>query len=106
MYDYHLYQEEDSALVDNAEVLLDGNFAVISQDWVVELLTIDEQTPVLCICQLSNGEVYEPASLASFDYASASKRYFTGDIESNAILDLYCSLIRHQNVSEFLALFN
>ena len=107
MYEINLYQKEDETIVNDANALLDGNFAVINQSWVIELLLVDEEIPVLCIAHIGNGMAPDPSAFDMTDiYYTAEKHYFTGDTASDAITELYYSLIRHRNVEEFVKLYN
>lgn len=91
MYDINAYQKENASIVNDSESVLDGNMAIIDAQHAVELLFVDDSLPVLGIQRMNSGP--------------SGKFYFTGDIESDAVTELYYSLIRNRNVEEFLSLF-
>lgn len=105
MYNKLAFSEVDESIVNDAQELLDGNFAVIDQRFVVELLLIDDSIPVLSIAKLDGHELTDPTAFSTHDYKEMPKRYFTGEEISDSATEAYYSMIRHRNVDDFLGMF-
>lgn len=106
MYDCKQYEEKTQDILNNAESMLDGNFAVVDARWILELFLIDEEIPLLSISDTGFSETYSPELCAEHvEPRRETARYFTGDINTDAVVELYYSLIRHRNVAEFLEMF-
>lgn len=106
MFNKSAFTEVSESIVDDAQSLMDGNFAIIEQRYILELLLIDEEIPVISIHDAGDFVFYEPSSLNDFNSKNEKRRYFTGDEISDSATEAYYTMIRHRNVAEFLSMFD